>query len=107
MESRLDATGRIKGNLVTEDDLTVEGILEGTIRSTARVVVASGARVKGRITAGDVEVLGTVEGDVRATGHLRLCTSGRIEGDVRAAHLTVDDGGVLLGRVLPEGGAPT
>lgn len=104
MESRLDPTGRIRGNLITEDDLVVEGILEGTIRSTARVVVVAGARVKGRITAGEVEVLGIVEGDVRATGHLRLSATGRIEGDVRAAHLTVEDGGVLLGRVLSDTG---
>jgi cytoskeletal protein CcmA (bactofilin family) len=100
METRLDATATFKGNIVTEEDLVVEGTLEGSIQSRASVTVAQGARVTGPIHARDLEVAGTVEGDITASDHVHLSPTGRIQGDVRAIHLRVDDGGVMQGRVL-------
>lgn len=102
METRIDATARLKGSLVTEDDLVLEGVLEGTIRSTARVTLAPGSRVKGDVTGREVLVGGTVEGNVLASALFVLKATGRIVGDVRAAHLTVEDGGVLSGKVITE-----
>jgi cytoskeletal protein CcmA (bactofilin family) len=100
METRLDATATFKGNIVTEEDLVVEGAVEGSIQSRASVTVAQGGRVTGPIHARDLEVAGTVEGDITANDHVHLSPTGRIQGDVRAIHLRVDDGGVMQGRVL-------
>jgi cytoskeletal protein CcmA (bactofilin family) len=102
LETRLDSTSTFKGHLATSDDLLVEGKVEGTIESSAKVVVAAEARVEGRITARDVEVAGVVKGDVVAKGHFRLASTGRIDGDVKAEHMSVEDGGVLHGKVLAE-----
>ena len=102
METRLDATATFKGHLATEEDLVVEGALEGSIQSTACVTIAQGGRVTGKIRARDVEVEGTVEGDVWASRQVHLSTTGHIQGDVSAIHLRVDDGGVMQGRVLTD-----
>ena len=102
METRIDATARLKGTLTTEDDLLVEGVLEGSVRSTARVTLAPGARVKGDVTGREVLVGGTVEGNVLASAAFVLKATGRVLGDVRSAHITVEDGGVLSGKVITE-----
>jgi|APLow6443716910_1056828.scaffolds.fasta_scaffold128371_1 cytoskeletal protein CcmA (bactofilin family) len=106
METRLDPTATFKGQLVTDDDLVVEGALEGSIHSTVLVTVASGGRVTGKIRARDVEVEGAVEGDIWASNHVHLAPTGRIQGDVSAIHLRVDDGGVMQGRILTETALP-
>lgn len=103
METRIDSTARLKGVLATEDDLLVEGVLEGTVRSTARVTVAPGACIKGDVTGREVRVAGTVEGNVLASALFVLHAAGRVNGDVRAAHIQVEDGGVLSGKVITEG----
>jgi cytoskeletal protein CcmA (bactofilin family) len=103
-ETRLDATCTFKGHLDTADDLLVEGKVEGTIQSTAKVIVAANACVDGRISGREVEVAGTVKGDVVASGRFRLASTGRIEGDVKAEHMSVEDGGVLHGKVLADSG---
>lgn len=102
METRLDSTATFKGHLTTEDDLRVEGSLEGSIQSSALVTVALGGRVRGKVRARDVEVAGTVEGDIWAANHVRLLSTGRIQGDVTAIHLQMEDGGVMQGRVLTD-----
>lgn len=103
METRIDSTARMKGVLSTEDDLVVEGVIEGAVRSTARVTVAPGACVKGDVTGHEVQVAGTVEGNVLASALFVLLPTGKVHGDVRAAHIQVQDGGVLSGKVITEG----
>lgn len=102
METRLDGTATFKGLITTEEDLVVEGAVDGDIQSSALVTVAPGSRVTGKIRARDVDVAGLVEGDIWASGHVHLAPTGRIQGDVSAIHLRVDDGGVMQGRVLTE-----
>ncbi len=106
METRLDPTAIFKGLLVTDEDLVVDGALEGSIHSSALVTVAPGGRVTGKIRARDVEVAGTVEGDIWASNHVHLAPTGHIQGDVSAIHLRVDDGGVMQGRILTEPDLP-
>ena len=102
MQTRLDPTSRFKGTVTAKDDLLIEGVVVGGVHSSARIVVAQGARVQGPVSGREVEVAGTVDGDVRAQGRLHLAATGKIHGDVQAAHLTVEDGGVLHGKVLAD-----
>ncbi|MEW5763898.1 MAG: bactofilin family protein [Acidobacteriota bacterium] len=106
METVIDGAARVKGRLRTEEDLLLEGSLEGEIRSTASVRVARGGRVRGPVSARHVVVEGTVEGMIWGSESVRLAAGGRITGDVRSPHIQVEDGGVLQGRVLTEESAP-
>lgn len=102
METRIDATAKLTGTLSTEDDLVLEGVLEGSLQSTASVTLVPGSRVKGDITGREIRVAGTVEGNVLASALFVLQSGGKILGDVRAAHIQVEDGGVLSGKVITE-----
>jgi cytoskeletal protein CcmA (bactofilin family) len=107
METVIDAAARVKGRIRTEEDLRLEGILEGEVRSAASVWIARGARIRGPVNARCVVVEGTVEGPVWGSESVRLAAGGRITGDVRAPHIQVEDGGVLQGRVITEEAAPS
>ncbi len=103
MASRIDATAKLTGTIITGEELLVEGVLEGLVRSTEKVTVAKGARIKGDVTGREVDVAGVVEGNVMASAVFHLHSSGRIMGDVHAPHIQVEDGGVLSGKVITEG----
>ena len=95
----IDKTTRVKGILTTQDDLVIQGVLEGSVRSKAKITVDNEGRVIGDLDGNDVEILGTVEGNISAKDHFLLGSSGRVEGDVVAGHMRVEDGGVLHGTV--------
>jgi len=107
LETRIDAGSRLKGTLETADDLLLEGILAGEVRSSARVVIARGARLEGPLAAREVEAWGTVEGPVTASGTVAIRAGGRVNGDIRAGHILVEDGAVVQGRVLTAGPSGT
>ncbi len=98
-ETIIDKTTRVKGILTTKDDLIIQGVLEGSVRSTAKITVDNSGRVIGDLDGNDVEILGTVEGNIHAKDHFLLGASGRVEGDVIAENMRVEDGGVLHGTV--------
>jgi cytoskeletal protein CcmA (bactofilin family) len=105
METIIDAATRLKGDIKGEDDLQIQGVVEGSVQTTAKVVVAQGGLVQGPISGHEVQVFGTVEGDVHVRGQFLLGPSGKVQGDVRASHIKVEDGGILQGKVLMEGAA--
>ena len=106
METLLDAGSQLVGDVVTDGDVRIEGLVEGRVQAGGRVVIAGGARVHGPVTAAEVEVSGSVEGEITSRGHLLLAQTGRITGDVRAHHMRVEDGGIIQGKVVTKVSRP-
>lgn len=92
--------GEVKGN----EDLVVEGVVEGTITlSGNRLTVGQHARVKANVVGRDVIVLGVLEGDVQATGRVELRAGSHVSGNIRAARLSVEDNAIYSGKVELDG----
>jgi cytoskeletal protein CcmA (bactofilin family) len=92
--------GEVKGN----EDLVVEGTVEGTITlSGSRLTVGPHARVQANVVGRDIIVLGALEGDVQATGRVELRAGSQMTGDIRAARLSVEDNAVYSGKVELDG----
>ncbi|MFY9748061.1 MAG: polymer-forming cytoskeletal protein, partial [Acidobacteriaceae bacterium] len=96
--------GEVKGN----EDLIVEGLLEGTIAlNEHKLTVGANARVTANVTARDVVVQGTLQGDIHAAGRVELRNGCHMNGDIRAARLSVEDNAVFSGKVELDGTAAT
>lgn len=95
--------GEVKGN----EDLLVEGLVEGTITLTeGRLTVGASAHITANVEARDVTVLGALKGDVRASGRVELRSGCHVTGDIRAARLSIEDNAVYTGKVELAGSAP-
>ena len=60
--STLGATLRIKGDLVADEDLVIQGQVEGSILHTRSLTIGSQGKVRGDIRARRIVVEGSVEG---------------------------------------------
>jgi cytoskeletal protein CcmA (bactofilin family) len=91
---------KIHGHIVSEEDLTIDGDVEGTIVvGDHTLTVGPGATVKADLTARAITVSGTVIGKVRAHELLVLGATGSIIGEIVAARLRMADGAVVEGPV--------
>jgi len=92
--------GEVKGN----EDLLVEGLVEGTITLTeSRLTVGASAHVTANVVARDVVVQGSLKGDIHAAGRVELRTGSTVNGDIRAARLSVEDNAIFSGKVELDG----
>jgi cytoskeletal protein CcmA (bactofilin family) len=94
--------GEVKGN----EDLLVEGMVEGTISlSESRLTIGSHAHVQANLTARDVVILGGLVGDINATGRVELRAGCAMTGDIHAGRLSVEENAVFSGKVELSGSA--
>jgi cytoskeletal protein CcmA (bactofilin family) len=91
---------RIQGDIVSDENLTIDGNVEGTIAvGDHSLTVGPGATVKADLTAHVITVSGAVIGKVRAHELLDLRATGSVVGEVVAGRLRMADGAVIVGLV--------
>jgi len=93
--------GRIHG----EEELRIEGRVEGSISLTETVHVAESGVVIATIEARDVVVSGVVVGNVSATNAVHLERGAKLVGDIDAPRLIIADGAAFRGNVAMGEGA--
>ena len=87
-----------KGEITVPGRASVNGNFEGTLRAKDLIVGDSG-RVSGQISADTAEIRGTVADNLTVQSKLILRSSGSISGSVTYSKITVEEGGVLTGRI--------
>lgn len=102
--SAIGPTISIRGEVSGEEDLVVEGRIDGTLElRTHKVVVGTGARVAAGIQARIVEVQGQVRGNILCEEQLVIRRSADVHGDIRAPRVTLEDGCRFKGAVEVNG----
>ena len=90
----------IKGDLTGEEDLVIEGTVEGKIDlPTNELTIGETGKVNAEVYAKSIVVVGSISGNVSATEKLEIQSSGLIDGDVRAPRLIIQEGAQLNGSV--------
>lgn len=83
--------------LKSEESIKISGQVRGKIITSASLVVAEGALVKGDIEADFLLVAGQIEGNVVVNEQLHLMKDAAISGEVACKSVIIDEGGRLEG----------
>jgi cytoskeletal protein CcmA (bactofilin family) len=96
----IGASTIVRGEISGEEDLLVEGRVEGKIdlRQNAVTIGAKG-RVAAEVHARAILIDGEVDGDLSAEEQIVLRKSGRVRGDLCAPRVTIEDGSRFKGSV--------
>lgn len=93
----------IRGRIEGEEDLRVEGRVEGSISLTETLYVEPGGVVLATIDARDVVISGIVIGDVSAANCVTLNKNAKLVGNIAAPRVIIADGASFRGDVVMEG----
>jgi cytoskeletal protein CcmA (bactofilin family) len=99
--SRISSALKITGQLESDEDVQIDGHVEGDIRAR-KVTIGAGATVKGTVYGEDVELSGTVTGKIEATSVV-LSKTARMSGDVVHKALQIEKGAYIDGHCRPQG----
>jgi cytoskeletal protein CcmA (bactofilin family) len=88
-----------KGELSAEEDIILQGRIEGSIHQAQRIVIASEGAVVGTIHARVVIVAGNVQGDLHGLESVTVHRTGRVVGNIFAPRVVLIDGAVFNGRI--------
>jgi cytoskeletal protein CcmA (bactofilin family) len=98
--ARLGASLHVKGEISGNDDLTIDGSVEGQVRLEDRkLTIGSGAKLTADVIAGDVVVYGNLKGSARATRRIEIKKNGSVIGDLTTAQIVIEDGAYFKGSI--------
>lgn len=98
--SQLDIADRIEGDIDAEDDLFVDGEVDGNvIAPNHKLYIGPNANVKANIQAKNVVLAGNLEGNIEASDRVELRGKCTLMGDVRSARILIEYGAFIKGAV--------
>ncbi len=89
-----------KGELSADEDLIIEGHIEGTIAHHKKhLTIGAQGRVKADIHASSVIVLGMLVGDIHSKGMVSLAKGADVTGDIFCGRIIMEDGARFKGKI--------
>ncbi|MCC8146288.1 MAG: polymer-forming cytoskeletal protein [Bacteroidales bacterium] len=87
----------VKGDIKAEEDLRIDGKIEGTIECVGRVVIGPHAEILGNVHCANMDLLGAVNGKLHIRETFSMRSSGSFTGEVTAGSLEIEPGAVFNG----------
>jgi cytoskeletal protein CcmA (bactofilin family) len=98
--ARLGASLHVKGEITGNEDLHIDGTVEGLVHlEDRRLTIGSSAKVTADIIAREVAVFGNVKGNLRARDRIEIKKDGSVVGDLTTARIMIEDGAYFKGSI--------
>src|ERR1700685_2107920 len=98
--ARLGATLHVKGEITGNEDLHIDGTVEGLVQLEDRKLTGgANAKVTADIIAREVVVYGNVKGNLRARDRIEIKKDGSVVGDLTTARIMIEDGAYFKGSI--------
>ncbi|MGH9856346.1 MAG: polymer-forming cytoskeletal protein [Acidobacteriota bacterium] len=89
----------IRGDITSDENLQIEGVVDGSIEANNDVVVGHEGRVNATIRAVNIVIQGRVIGDVTASNRVELAPSALLQGNIRSPKLSIAETAKFKGSV--------
>ncbi len=97
-KNTLSADVEIKGSIKFQNDLTIDGKVEGEITSAGVLTIGENAEIRGEVKTKSVTVYGKVTGNITVDERCELKSRAQLHGDLKAARLIIEEGATFVGK---------
>jgi cytoskeletal protein CcmA (bactofilin family) len=99
----------VKGELSSDEEVLIEGKIEGKLNVRHKVIIGKNGTVNADIDAREVIIIGTVNGNVTCSYKIEIVAEGVLNGNIIARRVKMADGALFKGNIdmtPPEGKIP-
>jgi len=97
--ARIGPNLTIKGSVSGEEDLQIDGKVDGPVTIRGRLTVGASGQLTSGVTARELSVSGKVSGNVDARDRVEIKRDGSVIGDIQTARISIEDGAIFKGRI--------
>ena len=90
----------IKGDLICEGDIRIDGRVDGTVTVGQRLVIGESGSVNGNIHAGNSIIAGNVVGNIKSFVSTILQGKSNVKGDIYTSQIIIESGATFNGRCV-------
>jgi cytoskeletal protein CcmA (bactofilin family) len=92
-------TTRLQGQIYSEEELYMDGELEGSLEVRHLLTIGPNGKVKANVKAKELVVRGSIHGNVEASDRISIMSGASIVGDVKTAGIVIEDGAYFKGGI--------
>lgn len=99
-EAKIGPTISIKGDVSGDEDLLIEGTVEGNINLDSKdLTIGQTGCVYANIRAKEIKIEGEVQGDISGNEKVIISKTGKVQGNIIAPRVTLEDGANFKGSI--------
>jgi cytoskeletal protein CcmA (bactofilin family) len=87
----------IEGSITTESNIRIDGVLRGSLKSKAKIVIGPTGRIEGDVVGQNADIEGEITGKVTVMELLVLKSTSQVEGDIATNKFVVEAGAKFNG----------
>jgi cytoskeletal protein CcmA (bactofilin family) len=95
----IGASLEIKGRISGEEDLQIDGKVEGPVSIRGRLTIGRSGQLNSEVSARELVVYGKVSGNINASDRVEIKKDGAVIGDIQTARISIEDGAIFKGRI--------
>lgn len=93
----IDAGTTISGDIKTEGNIRIDGILNGSVNAKGKVVVGPSGKIEGEVVCQNADVSGTLKAKISVSELLSLQSTANLLGDIVTNKLKIEPGANFTG----------
>jgi len=93
--NRIEANTLIKGDISSAADFRIDGILEGNLNTTGKVVIGSTGKITGDVSCLQADIAGFFKGELEVAEILSLQETAQIEGKIYTKKIAIIPGAIF------------
>lgn len=97
--NRIVESSKVKGDLDCASNIRIDGTVEGTLKTTGKLVVGVNGIVEGDVICDSADIEGKILGKLNVKNRLFLKSTADISGEIVFDKLVVEDGAKFRGQV--------
>jgi cytoskeletal protein CcmA (bactofilin family) len=102
LDNKMSVVGKsvfIKGNIFSEEEIRIEGKIEGKLNSKHMVIIGKNGLVNADIEAREIIIEGTVNGNVKGSYKVEIVPDGVLNGNIISQRVVLAEGAVFKGNI--------
>ena len=88
---------KVIGDMITESNLRIDGVVEGNVTTSSKVVIGQTGYIKGNLICGSADIEGNIDGTLVVGELLCLRENAVINGEISTAKLQIEEGASFSG----------
>lgn len=96
-ETIVAASMRIDGELKSNGNVKIDGIVSGKVHTSHDLIVGSSAQIDADLIAANAFISGTVKGNITVKGSLMLAETAKVIGNISCGSLGIQEGAYFSG----------
>ncbi|MFH1207214.1 MAG: polymer-forming cytoskeletal protein [Patescibacteria group bacterium] len=98
IETIIGPSVKVEGNFKGDGNVTVEGVVQGSLKTNHTLKIGNSARVKAEVEAANLLLSGEIRGNVKISEKATLLRSAKIFGNLDTKILSVEEGAIINGK---------